>query len=251
MPAIRLRYPAGHRALVAGLLTAVLTAGCASSSVAPSAVAPEPEARAHPVPDGWIPVARYGRYTLVELTPQAAQHDLLLQVIDVSMPAALPATVGEALRYVLLRSGYTLCETDPEAAALYDLPMREIAPEAVDALERYGWPGNVRELENEIGRVLAFYGESSRLERWMLSDALFRSREDPLPASLASLTLAEAQRDLEQRMIRHVLGRYGGNRSRSARALGLSRQGLLKKLKRLGMERVARGAAAGAGRPSD
>ncbi|MGL6077184.1 PilL N-terminal domain-containing protein [Methyloversatilis discipulorum] len=123
MPTIRLRYPTRHRALVAGLLTAVLTAGCATSSVAPSAVAPEPEARAHPVPNGWIPVARYGRYTLVELTPEAAQHDLLLQVIDVSVPPTLPATVGEALRYVLLRSGYTLCETDPEATTLYGLPL--------------------------------------------------------------------------------------------------------------------------------
>lgn len=124
MPANRLQYPTGHRTLAAGLLAAVLlTAGCATSSVAPPAVAPEPEARAHPVPDGWIPVARYGRYTLVELTSEAAQHDLLLQVIDVSMPATLPATVGEALRYVLLRSGYTLCEIDPGASALYDLPL--------------------------------------------------------------------------------------------------------------------------------
>jgi len=127
-----------------------------------------------------------------------------------------------------------------ERAAAYDLPMREIAADAMAALARYAWPGNVRELENEIGRVIAFYGESPRMERWMLSDSLFENREDPLPASLASLTLAEAQLDLEQRMIRHVLGRYGGNRSRSARALGLSRQGLLKKLKRLGLERTAR-----------
>ena len=124
MPAIRLQYPTRHHALAAGLLTAaLLTAGCTTSSIAPSATAPEPEVRAQPLPDGWTPVVRYGRYTLVELTPEATQQDLLLQVIDVSMPATLPATVGDALRYVLLRSGYTLCETDPEAAALYDLPL--------------------------------------------------------------------------------------------------------------------------------
>src|SRR5690606_36843848 len=62
-------------------------------------------------------------YTLVELVPEAAQQDLLLQAIDVSMPATLPATVGEALRYVLLRSGYTLCEADPDTAALHHLPL--------------------------------------------------------------------------------------------------------------------------------
>ncbi|AWE86859.1 putative pilL protein [Pseudomonas aeruginosa] len=75
------------------------------------------------MPDGWIPIVRYGRYTLVELVPEAAQQDLLLQVIDVSMPATLPATVGEALGYVLLRSGYTLCEADPDAAPLHHLPL--------------------------------------------------------------------------------------------------------------------------------
>jgi len=127
-----------------------------------------------------------------------------------------------------------------EGAERASLPMRSVSADALRALCRYRWPGNVRELENEIGRILALYGDADRLERWMLSDSLFAGKHDPLPASLSGLTLQEAQRDLEQRMIRHVLGRYGGNRSRSARALGLSRQGLLKKLKRLGMERVAR-----------
>jgi type IV pili sensor histidine kinase/response regulator len=51
------------------------------------------------------------------------QHDLLLQVVDVSMPPRLPATVGDALRYVLLHSGYRLCEDDVEADALYELPL--------------------------------------------------------------------------------------------------------------------------------
>ena len=127
-----------------------------------------------------------------------------------------------------------------EGAERASLPMRSVSADALRALCRYRWPGNVRELENEIGRILALYGDADRLERWMLSDSLFAAGNEPLPASLSGLTLQEAQRDLEQRMIRHVLGRYGGNRSRSARALGLSRQGLLKKLKRLGMERVAR-----------
>lgn len=124
MATIRLQCPTRHSALVAGLLiAALLSAGCTTSSIAPSATATEPEVGAHPLPDGWIPVVRYSRYTLVELTPEAQQQDLLLQVIDVSIPATLPATVGDALRYVLLRSGYTLCETDPAAAALYDLAL--------------------------------------------------------------------------------------------------------------------------------
>tara|TARA_R110002020_G_scaffold142060_3_gene314021 strand:- start:31781 stop:32287 length:507 start_codon:yes stop_codon:yes gene_type:complete len=123
MPSIRRPYPTRHAALVASLIVIALTAGCATSSVAPPVIEPEPETQARPVPEGWIPIVRYGRYTLVELVPEAAQQDLLLQVIDVSMPATLPATVGDALRYVLLRSGYTLCAADPDAAALHHLPL--------------------------------------------------------------------------------------------------------------------------------
>ena len=109
----------------------------------------------------------------------------------------------------------------------------------MEALLRYPWPGNVRELQNEFARVLALYGDSPRLERWMLSETLFAETGLELPSSPSGLTLQEAQVDLERRMIRQTLGRFAGNRSRSARALGLSRQGLLKKLRRLGLERVA------------
>lgn len=124
MSAHRHRHSARRIALAAaGLLTIALAAGCATTSVAPATIEPEPEARAQLVPDGWVPVARYGRYTLVELAPEAAQRDLLRQVVDVSMPATLPATVGDALRYVLLRSGYRLCENDTQAGALYQLPL--------------------------------------------------------------------------------------------------------------------------------
>lgn len=58
-------------------------------------------------------VVRYGRYTLVELTPEVAQSDLMAQIIDVTIPLSqgmAETNVGEAMRYVLQRSGYRLCE---------------------------------------------------------------------------------------------------------------------------------------------
>ena len=67
-----------------GLLWSVLAGGCATTSapVAPDTIE---EVSAAPVPEApeYIPVVRYGRYTLVELAPTAAQRDLLLQTIDV------------------------------------------------------------------------------------------------------------------------------------------------------------------------
>jgi len=67
-------------------------------------------------------VVRYGRYTLVELAPTEAQRNLLLQVVDVTVPDTLHATVGDALRHVLQRSGYQLC-SGPETDALNALPL--------------------------------------------------------------------------------------------------------------------------------
>ena len=120
MPAIHV----SRRLVGAGLLAAALASGCATTTtpLAPDAIeevstAPEPEA-----PE-FIPVVRYGRYTLVELAPTAAQRDLLLQTIDVSMPEDARATVGDGLRHVLKRSGYQLCETPSAVTELYALPL--------------------------------------------------------------------------------------------------------------------------------
>ncbi len=107
-----------------GLLLSVLAGGCATTTtqIAPDVVeeaspAPQPEAAK------FIPVVRYGRYTLVELAPMAAQRDLLLQTVDVSMPEDARATVGDGLRHVLKRSGYQLCETAHAVIELYVLPL--------------------------------------------------------------------------------------------------------------------------------
>ncbi|MDF8361322.1 MULTISPECIES: PilL N-terminal domain-containing protein [Pseudomonadota] len=118
-------YP--ERRLLAGflgLLWSVLAGGCATTNapVAPDtidevSVVPAPEA-----PE-YIPVVRYGRYTLVELAPTAAQRDLLLQTIDVAMPEDARATVGDRLRHVLKRSGYGLCQTAHAVIELYALPL--------------------------------------------------------------------------------------------------------------------------------
>ncbi len=70
-----------------------------------------------------IPAIRYGRYTLVELTPEEPQRDLMEQVVDITLPESLAATVGDALHYVLLRSGYQLCEDRAEIRAVLSWPL--------------------------------------------------------------------------------------------------------------------------------
>ncbi|MCK9987913.1 MAG: hypothetical protein AzoDbin1_04385 [Azoarcus sp.] len=110
-----------HRTGCRGLLlTAALAAGCATTTPPPSTSSQAVESA--PPPPAYVPVVRYGRYTLVELAPTEAQRNLLLQVVDVAVPDTLHATVGDALRHVLQRSGYQLC-SGPEADALNALPL--------------------------------------------------------------------------------------------------------------------------------
>ncbi|MDE5254646.1 PilL N-terminal domain-containing protein [Pseudomonas aeruginosa] len=120
MPAIHV----SRRLVGAGLLAAALASGCATTTapLVPDAI--EGNLLRSPTrgPE-FIPVVRYGRYTLVELTPTAAQRDLLLQTIDVFMPEDARATVGDGLRHVLKRSGYQLCETPRAVTELYVLPL--------------------------------------------------------------------------------------------------------------------------------
>nr|WP_245903882.1 PilL N-terminal domain-containing protein [Sinimarinibacterium flocculans] len=98
-----------------------LVGGCATAPVVP----PAPEVPVQePTPDEhWIPIVRYGRYTLVELVPETAQQDLMLQVIDISLSNVVPQTVGVALDHVLRRSGYRLCDIDTQMRVFYELPL--------------------------------------------------------------------------------------------------------------------------------
>lgn len=123
MQTIRHYIPAKNLILMTGLISAILATGCTTSNGVPTLVEPGAEAVPTQLPNFWIPIARYGRYTLVELAPQAAQQNLLLQVVDVSIPPTPPPSVVDGLRHVLQRSGYSLCDDDPDVAVLHELPL--------------------------------------------------------------------------------------------------------------------------------
>ncbi len=97
---------------------------------------------------------------------------------------------------------------------------------AETALVAYDWPGNVRELENEIVQALCGLGQGRKLTIEHLSPKIRGKESSPLRC---------ASRDFEIRYLRAVLTRHGGNRTRAARELGLTRQGLYKKLRRHGL----------------
>lgn len=136
------------------LLLAALAAGCATPP-APSPVPVEVAVQA-PGPE-YVPVVRYGRYTLVELTPTTDQQDLLLQVVDVSIPGTLHASVGDALRHVLQRSGYQLCSGgDTDALGSFPLPAAHyhLGPlQLRDALLTLAGPARALHIDHSTRRV--------------------------------------------------------------------------------------------------
>lgn len=107
--------------ILVGLIA--LSTGCTTSPVIPAPAPVVSVPLRAPLPSTPAPVVRSERYTLVELTPDAAQQDLLLQVIDISIPGTMNATVGDGMRYLLLRSGYQLCDAPGAASTLYALPL--------------------------------------------------------------------------------------------------------------------------------
>ena len=106
----------------------------------------------------------------------------------------------------------------------------------MDRLMAYHWPGNVRELENEIQRVLALGGDLLGLEDL---SAQIRGKGDPAAGIPDGLDLRSHVEVLERDLLEKALERTGGNQTQAAKLLGLSRFGLLKKLKRYGMLKTA------------
>jgi len=111
-----------------------------------------------------------------------------------------------------------------------------VSPEALGSLMGYLWPGNVRELENEIMRAAALGGEVIGVRD--LSPQIAAS----VPLALHDpddLDLRTRVEHLERELIHRALKRTGGNNTRAARLLGLSRYGLLKKIQRYALTREA------------
>jgi transcriptional regulator with PAS, ATPase and Fis domain len=102
--------------------------------------------------------------------------------------------------------------------------------ETKDRLLAYSWPGKVRELQNEVERLVLLSEIGKGIGPDIMSDHI-RQRHQPSLASDGDLK--SAVRDLEEEMIRNALLRFGQNKSRTARALGISRQSLLEKLRRM------------------
>ena len=113
--------------------------------------------------------------------------------------------------------------------------IREIHPGAVGLLQEYDWPGNVRELYNLLEQAInlaRMRGDQHLTTRHFPSLA---HRPAP-PEVIAGHNLNETVEDLEKRMIQEALQENAGNKSRTAKQLGIHSSALYRKLAKYGLD---------------
>ena len=98
---------------------------------------------------------------------------------------------------------------------------------AMQLLLDHAWPGNVRELDHAVERAVLMAQQDPIAPR----DLGLRPTRDTATARLEDMSLE----DVEGFLIKKALARYGGNVSQAAKALGLSRSALYRRLQRFGL----------------
>jgi two-component system response regulator HydG len=111
--------------------------------------------------------------------------------------------------------------------------IKGFTPRATDLLMRHGWPGNVRELENVVERAVIM-ARGDMISQAELPDTL-RDLEANEEQVGIDLTPGRSLKEMEREMILRTLEETGGNRTRSAEILGISRRTLQLKLKEYGI----------------
>lgn len=137
------------------------------------------------------------------------------------------------------------------ASSEYRKTIRGITRSALRLLEDHDWPGNVRELESEVRRAVLVCPDGASLQAEHFSTVAWQiERRTTVPQFPAvepmvvddgepeeTGSLRDRVDAIEREEIERALRAAGGNRSQAARALGITRNGLALKLKRLGIGR--------------
>ena len=113
-------------------------------------------------------------------------------------------------------------------------PPGGVTRELIELFESYAWPGNVRQLRREVERLVALTPAGQRLGPQRCSPELLTG--SPTVTDRSELTLPARVQDLEISLIQRALEESRGNKGRAAQLLGITRQGLYKKLKRYARE---------------
>jgi transcriptional regulator with GAF, ATPase, and Fis domain len=120
----------------------------------------------------------------------------------------------------------------------YRKPLLGFSEGVLSKLSGYSWPGNVRELENEVQRLVIQADDASFITLEHLSVKI-RGQSESLPnTQVAQGTLKEMVEQVEKQLVMIALREHGNNKTATAKALGMTREGFHKKLRLLGLKGV-------------
>ena len=162
-------------------------------------------------------VAATNRVLEEEIKKGAFREDLYyrLNVVSIGLPP-----LRERGDDLLVIARYFLQKYGKE----FGVRLRGFTPSALVAMRKYGWPGNIRELENRLKKAV------------VLADRALVSAEDLdlRPEILEPiLPLAQAKEEFQKRYINQVLERNGGNRTKTAKDLGVDPRTIFRHLEKM------------------
>ena len=152
-----------------------------------------------------------------------------LNVIAIKLPS-----LRERIDDLPLLIRYFLSKQEKETG----IRIRGFSRDAMAALETYSWPGNVRELENVIEQALVF-AEDQQIVTLDQLPVTFRQDTGPnLPMPDADLPLPQALEQIERNLIYRALEQTNGNKSLTAKLLGINRTYLYSRLEKYQFDTV-------------
>ena len=114
-------------------------------------------------------------------------------------------------------------------------PVPGFTSEALAQLLAYNWPGNVRELENEVHRLVIQVEPESFITPDLLAPRMRQAEGLMDRIAPQKGQLKDMMEEVERFLLIQALKDHGGNKTRTAEPLGITREGLHKKLAKFGL----------------
>ncbi|MBI4245438.1 MAG: sigma-54-dependent Fis family transcriptional regulator [Planctomycetes bacterium] len=163
-------------------------------------------------------IATTNRNTDEEIKKGKFRQDLFfrLNVIPINIPPLRehPEDIPELITYFIKQLGKS---------------NTAITKNAISLLQKYSWPGNIRELKNIIERAITLYSNS--IDENMISPWLFSGSVTANDPDLYDKLVGIPLKDVESNLISSALKKFGGNREKAAKSLGITARTLYNKLK--------------------
>jgi transcriptional regulator with GAF, ATPase, and Fis domain len=120
-------------------------------------------------------------------------------------------------------------------AGEYRVELPGFTQDALDALSSYNWPGNIRELENEVQRLVIQAEPGHWIEVTDLHPRMRKIEGTVTRIAPKQGTLKEMMEQVERWLLTEALREHGNNKTKTAATLGITREGLHKKLAKFGV----------------